>query len=128
MIEHIVKQNENINDILMMYHVNFEELKYYNSHITDFKNLHSGIKLLIPLISEEVEQVLEKTEGFLMDYYPKIDKDIIPLLNEENKEEALEKKENIEPIRKEKQEPSANENLVAYPGIIPPKRPYKGRL
>lgn len=128
MIEHIVKQNENINDILMMYHVNFEELKHYNSHITDFKNLHSGIKLLIPLISEEVEQILEKTEGFVMDYYPKIDKDIIPLLNEEKKEETLEKKENIEPIRKEKQEPLANENLVAYPGIIPPKRPYKGRL
>ena len=39
----------------------------------------------------------------------------------------LEKKENIEPIRKEKQEPLANENLVAYPGIIPPKMPYKGR-
>lgn len=127
MIEHIVKQNEGINDILNMYHVNFEELKYYNSHITDFKNLHSGIKLLIPLISEEVEQILEKTEGFVMDYYPKISEEIIPTI-EEKKEPVLEKREAIEDLKVGNIKPLENEKLTAYPGIIPPRRPYKGRL
>ena len=123
MIEHIVKYNEKIDDIINMYHISLEELIEYNSHITDFKNLISGSKLLIPLINKEVEQILEKTECFVMEYYPKISEDIIPSMEEK----IIEKKEEKVVINKENNEVRENINKRAYPGIIPPKNPYKGR-
>lgn len=127
MIEHIVKNNESLVDILNMYHIEFNELRQQNSHITDFNRLVSGTKLLIPLISDEVEQVLEKTEGFVMEYYPKITDEIIPSLNENklfNVEEEVKKEE---PKPQEKEYRQFEQLKMPYPGIIPPKNPYKGR-
>lgn len=123
MIEHIVKNNEGMNDILNLYHITYDELKEHNNHITDFRNLVSGTKLLIPLVHEEIEQILEKTEGFVMDYYPKITEDIIPSLEDF----AVEKKP-VEPVKKEETRDSVETNFkTPYPGIVPPKNPYKGR-
>ncbi len=126
MIEHIVKNNESLYDILDEYHINIEQLKEYNSHITDFNHLVSGTKLMVPLISEEIEQILEKTEGFVMDYYPKITDEIIPSLLEEKKIMVKEVPKDTKEIKEEdkKNEPKYR---TPYPGIIPPKSPYKGR-
>lgn len=123
MIEHIVKNNERLDEILNMYHITYEELTEHNNHITDFRNLVSGTKLLIPLVHEEIEQILEKTEGFVMDYYPKITDDIIPSLDME----VLEKKQE-NPVKKEEIRKTEENNFkTPYPGIIPPRNPYKGR-
>lgn len=104
MIEHIVKNEEKIEDILALYKLSFDELVSYNLHITDFKNLVCGMKIKIPLISNEIEQILESTESFVKDYYPKI-VDIV----EENV------KENFEPVEEKKYRGKP------YPGIVPPK-------
>lgn len=128
MIEHIVKQNERINDILNNYHLTFEDIKKNNSHITDFNNLIGGTKLMIPLMKEEVEQILDKTEVFVKKYYPKLTDDIIPSTysDEKTANNLVEKK----PIIKE--EVSAvnekKDNIargIPYPGILPPKTPYR---
>lgn len=103
MLEHIVKNNEKIDDILNVYHLELEELKKYNYHVTDFYNLVAGTKIMIPLLKEEVEQILERTESFVMDYYPKVETLITP------------KKEEAKPSEKK---PKG----MAYPGILPPKR------
>lgn len=125
-----MKNNEQVNDILNMYHIRLEELMEHNSHITDFYHLVSGTKLMIPLISEEVEQILEKTEGFVMDYYPKITEDIIPSL-EDSFSPVPEKKEEVlpeEPAKKEEiRTIPENSHRTPYPGIVPPRNPYKGR-
>lgn len=105
MLEHIVKFGEEIEDILQIYKVSIEELKVVNMHITDFNNLVAGTKVKIPLINDEVEQVLEKTESFVMNYYPKVSSEIIEKKKEVEKEEV-------------RQIPRGR----AYPGILPPKR------
>lgn len=131
LIEHIVKYNERVDDILNSYHVELDELVRHNTHITDFNRLLSGSKLMIPIISREVEQVLDKTEGFVMDYYPKISEDLIPNMEEEKKIVEV----NNQEIREDniRKEPLINNQQrlmgkCAYPGILPPKRPYKGRF
>ena len=72
MLEHIVKNGERIEDILNMYHLELDELIQLNLHITDFYNLMSGTKIKIPLIHNETEQILDNTESFVQQYYPKI--------------------------------------------------------
>ena len=123
MIIHIVKNNETIDDICNAYHVNIDELKANNSHVTDFKNLMGGIKLRIPIITEEVEQILSKTEAFVANYYNMISEEISDF-----EEIFFEKKEEKNESNFEKKERNSdNFPKKAYPGIIPPKRPYKGR-
>lgn len=138
MIEHIVKNNEDVSDILNMYHIDLSTLKEYNSHITDFKNLLSGTKLMIPLIHQEIEQILDKTEAFVMDYYPQITEDIIPSMQEEKKEAIVGKREETmdeaPPVLQDSSKPKQEEvraeekpiRKIAYPGVLPPKKPYKG--
>ncbi len=110
-------------DILNMYHIRLEELKMYNNHITDFYHLISGTKLLIPVMTEEVEQILEKTEGFVMDYYPKITEDLIPALEESDSQIKPKAEERTNEIKQE----DSVERRMPYPGIVPPRNPYKGR-
>ena len=128
MIEHIVKQNERINDILNNYHLTFEDIKKYNSHITDFNNLIGGTKLMIPLIKQEVEQILDKTEVFVKKYYPKLIDDIIPstyLDENEANDEAEDKPIIKEEVREEVQKKENIARGIPYPGILPPKAPYR---
>lgn len=107
MLEHIVKNGEKIDDIKQIYKVNIDEIKLANLHITDFKNIVPGTKIKIPLLNFEVEQILDKTESFVMNYYPKISKEIIEV-KEDNKEFEVPKNKEIPKGR-------------AYPGILPPK-------
>ena len=105
MLEHIVKNGERIEEIMELYRINFDTIKSYNLHITDFKNLLCGMKIKIPLISDEIEQVLENTESFVKDYYPKIievEEDEIQTPKIESQDKVLERGK-------------------PYPGIVPPK-------
>ncbi len=120
MLEHIVKNHETLEDILNMYHLGVDELKNANLHITDFNHLASGMKIKIPLLTEEVEQVLETTESFVKRYYPKME--------EIEKAEPEKKEKDIPKVVEEK--PMAASSAVelnrrAYPGILPPRNPYK---
>lgn len=124
MIEHIVKQNEKINDIMNDYHLTFEEIKRYNSHITDFNNLIGGTKLLIPLINQEVNQVLDKTEVFVKKYYPKITEDVIPNIDNFDPKVKEELKSDIKQVNEIKQTNNIKRGMP-YPGILPPKKPYR---
>lgn len=120
MLEHIVKNRETLEDILNMYHLGVEELKNANLHITDFNHLASGMKIKIPLLTEEVEQVLESTESFVKRYYPKME-EIEKVVLEKPVEETpkvVEEKPMTPP-------PAVELNRRAYPGILPPKNPYK---
>lgn len=130
MLEHIVKNGESIHDILNMYHLELEELMNINLHITDFYNLASGMKIKIPLLNNEVEQILANTESFVQKYYPKISEVITaketpqtPPLIEDAASDAVLSNALVEPIEKEtiKEEPILRK---AYPGIIPPT--YRG--
>lgn len=138
MIEHIVKQNERILDILNNYHLTIDDLKKYNTHITDFNNLIGGTKLMIPLLKQEVVQILDKTEVFVKKYYPKITDEIIPDVAEF--ENVVDQKKSLDEERKSiitnsnndlnimiQKENKINENIkgVPYPGIIPPKGPFR---
>lgn len=133
MLEHIVKNGESIHDILDMYHIELEELRGVNLHITDFYNLASGMKIKIPLIHNEIEQILENTESFVQKYYPKVhdlyENEPIPMKApkleervEEIKEESVVQEE-IEPTLPPYQTPPMKGR--PYPGIIPPSGPYR---
>lgn len=121
MLEHIVKNGERIEEILDMYHLELDEIQSVNLHITDFHHLVSGMKIKIPVMSKEVEQILENTESFVEHYFPKINEII-----EENEVEEP-KKEWTPPLRQTSQ-PKEREAIfkgIPYPGILPPKPPYK---
>ena len=108
MLEHIVKNGERIEEIMDLYRVSYETIKSYNLHITDFKNLICGMKIKVPLITEEVEQILENTESFVKEYYPKI-VDVV-----EEVEIIPDKKEiEVDIVQNVRGKP--------YPGIVPPK-------
>ncbi|MDE7264401.1 MAG: LysM peptidoglycan-binding domain-containing protein [Anaeroplasmataceae bacterium] len=129
MLEHIVKNGEVIQDILNMYHIELDELMSYNLHITDFYNLASGMKIKIPLLHNEVEQILENTESFVQKYYPKVHD-----LFEEKKELSKTEMRVEEIIEEDKEEaPSHSPKPLKvepkgkpYPGILPPKYPKRG--
>lgn len=124
MLEHIVKNGEAIQDILNMYHLELEEVRNLNLHITDIHNLQSGMKIKIPVLHNEIEQILENTESFVQKYYPKLQapfeevKPPVPPVVLEKKEE-----EPLSPI------PPKEERVIPkgrpYPGILPPKMPQK---
>lgn len=140
MIEHIVKNNESIKDVLDVYHISLDELKEYNRHITDFSNLICGQKILVPYLKDEIEQILDKTESFAEKYYD----DVINSFDENNsveenskssdeinirtdKNEGIEKSKSLDEV-KQKYSFSCKSNLKAYGGIIPPKKPYNGNI
>ncbi len=106
MITHIIKQNETIEEIIMYYKVNFDDITSNNFHITDFKKLRSGMRLFIPLINEEITDILKISEPFVEEVIIE-DKQFTPkeekLLNieEEQKEE----------IKKEEQATSTNNKI-----------------
>lgn len=124
MLEHIVKNGESIYDILNMYHVELEEVKATNLHITDFYNLASGMKIKVPLIHNEVEQILENTESFVQKYYPKVHE-----LYENDVEQVPVREQKVEEVRPviEQPIPPIPKQMKGrpYPGIVPPTSPYK---
>ena len=129
MIEHIVRMNERIENILDIYQISLEEMKNNNSHITDFNNLKCGMKLLIPYLSKNVEQILESTEGFVQKYYPKISEVLeesnevvkIDNVNTEIKDQSVKEERKLNVL-------ANDNNLKRYIGTTPPTKPYKGNI
>ncbi len=125
MLEHIVKNGESIHDILNMYHLELDEIKGVNLHITDFYNIQTGMKIKIPLINNEIEQILENTESFVQKYYPKVNE-----LYEEKPmvHEIHEERPKVEERSSEMKQESIKEAPIInspkgkpYPGILPPR-------
>ena len=123
MIIHIIKNNESVKQILSTYNISIEELKLYNKHITDFNNLLCGMKLKIPLITEEIEQVLDYSEGFITTVDDKI-KDV-NIVEEVKNTEKIEEIKDISVVE-EVENKEENIRFIPYPGIKPPKSKYRG--
>ena len=83
MILHIVRSGEDIRRIADNYQIEVSDITSNNLHITDFVNLKAGMKLRIPFINKTTIDILEETESFISDYYPKVN------FNEEIKEEII---------------------------------------
>ena len=129
MLEHIVRNNETVYDILTIYNISIQELREHNLHITDFNNLHSGTKLKIPFINDSVNQILRSTESFVEDYYSKISEEMLNEIEginfDNNANIKKEEVKEIEPLIR-----NNNSNIpkgIPYPGIVPPRKSY-GRI
>lgn len=113
MIIHIVRPGENIGKILNHYGITHEELVGENQHLSDFLHIKPGTKLRIPLINAQTLEILEETEPFVEEYYPKPNaKEIIEIASAKPKTEdevfeqekiiISEEEKIIEPETKEK--------------------------
>lgn len=69
---HIVRTNETIEKIAMIYNLDVMEIKELNTHIRSWNNLIPGVKIKLPEIPESVTTSLNDVEPFIEDYYPKI--------------------------------------------------------
>lgn len=76
---HIVRTNEKIEDIAVIYNLDIDEIKQTNKHIRIWENLTPGLKIRLPEISESLALELDDIEPFIEDYYPKLS----PLYKEE---------------------------------------------
>lgn len=136
MIEHIVKNNESIYDILDTYHISIEEFKNYNPHISNIRDLAFGMKVRIPVISNECNQILDSSEILVEDFYRVIEDKLDFNENSISEAEGVSiNKKNIEKIEEdnsaiEDKKPINNTPILSnrcYPGILPPKKRYGGR-
>lgn len=92
---HIVRTNETLKDIGLIYNIDIDEIKEANKHIRIWDNLSPGLKIKLPEIPESLALELDDVEPFIEDYYPKLDillKDKIfkkeePIIKEEVKVE-----------------------------------------
>ena len=83
---HIVRANELIEDIALLYNMDVYEIKECNKHIREWVNLTPGLKLRLPEISESLALELNDVEPFIEDFYPKLS----PLYMEEKIEDHTE--------------------------------------
>lgn len=96
---HIVRVNEKIEKIALLYNLTVDEIIDCNHHIKDWEHLIPGTKLKLPEIPEIVRTELDNTEPFIEEYYPKIDVQTIL------EKEQTEKKQNDTIVIKGKEEP-----------------------
>ncbi len=73
---HIVRVNDRLDKIALIYNLSKEEIVKNNSHINDWNHLIPGTKIKLPIISEMVDRELDNTEPFIEEYYPKLEKNI----------------------------------------------------
>ena len=99
---HIVRTNETIEDIALLYNVDIEEIKENNKHIRIWDNLSPGLKIRLPEISESLATEIDDVEPFIEDYYPKLS----PLYKEEKIGEE------VIPVAVEKKEQSEKDNII----------------
>lgn len=115
---HIVRTNETIEDIALLYNVDIEEIKESNKHIRIWDNLSPGLKIRLPEISESLATEIDDVEPFIEDYYPKLS----PLYKEEKIEEE------VIPVVVEKKEQSEKNNIIKqyhyYPHYYNPYLQY----
>ena len=107
---HIVRTNESLKDICLIYNIDVDEIKQANKHIRIWENLSPGLKIKLPEIPESLALELDDVEPFIEDYYPKLDF-------------LIEEKEIIkdEPINKEISDVKKNVNkFYQYPNYFYP--------
>lgn len=96
---HIVRTNDTIESIALIYNFSVEEIKSINNHIRNWMKLIPGTKLRLPEIPEIINNELTDIEPFIEDYYPKLNYESIKSTNEDETiipvdlmtEESLEK-------------------------------------
>lgn len=86
MNSHIVRVNEKIEKIALLYNLTVDEIIDCNQHIQDWSHLVPGTKLRLPEIPEIVRTELDNTEPFIEEYYPKID---VQTILEKNQKEQM---------------------------------------
>lgn len=74
---HIVRNNETLEDILLLYQISKKELKEVNKHIKSFERLVPGSRINIPAITEADDDEILAMEPFIEDYYPKTPKEVL---------------------------------------------------
>lgn len=109
------------------YHVSFDEIRDYNPHISRFNDLPFGIKLRIPVLSHEVNQILDSSEILVESFYDSIEEKIMIEDKKIENEFSKNSVDDSEPIGNI----VVNNNTIlsnrCYPGILPPKNKYGGR-
>ena len=109
MNSHIVRVNEKIEKIALLYNLTVNEIMDCNHHIQDWGHLVPGTKLRLPEIPEIVRTELDNTEPFIEEYYPKID--VQTILEKNQKEQPNEASNlNINVVDKSSNEPT-NESI-----------------
>lgn len=99
---HIVRVNEKIERIALIYNLTVDEIIKINHHIQDWDHLIPGTKIRLPEIPEIVQTELDNTEPFIEEYYPKID---IESLQTKIKQESFENvSQNTESVSIDKKE------------------------
>lgn len=70
---HIIRTNETLKDIGLIYNIDENEIKEANKHIKVWENLTPGLKIKLPEIPDSLALELDDVEPFIEDYYPKLD-------------------------------------------------------
>ncbi len=70
---HIVQVNERIQDIARKYHVTVDEIVKLNRHINNIDYIVPGMKIRLPVLSEEVSEELKDSFLDIDKYYPKVE-------------------------------------------------------
>lgn len=91
---HVVRMNDSIKKIALLYNYDEDELIALNKHIIDFNNLIPGTKIRLPQISEATHIELNDVEPFIEDYFPRLNKE--KYMNyQENPENVINNQEKI---------------------------------
>lgn len=128
---HIVRMNETIDKIALIYNLSVEEIKEINKHIRNWDNITPGIKLNLPQIPEALKDDLNDVEPFIEDYYPRYDEvidnsfdelvennNLSEVPNELNNDLNVESKTNSKETKNTK--PKYNYPFSYYNGYYPP--------
>lgn len=108
MIIHIIRQGENVLKIIDHYGLTKSELVSENRHITDWQHLKPGTKIKIPVVNNNTIEILEETEPFIEEYYPKIDEEAEVIKEQAIKEHQIYKEqEEVKPIFSEEIKPDS---------------------
>ena len=118
---HIVRTTDTIERIANVYNMTIYEIKTNNTHISDWRHLIPGTKIMLPAIPDYVKDELDDTEPFIEDYYPKINHQI------EIKKEEIEEEKNNDIEEEPKVEINENKGYSYYypPYYFLPSRPIK---
>lgn len=86
---HIVRMNETLEKISLIYNLDINEIKDINYHVRDWNKLVPGTKIILPAIPESTRSELDDVEPFIEEYYPKIEYQTTPIVEENNLEDQL---------------------------------------
>ena len=117
---HIVRTNETIEKIALLYNLSVTEIKSINQHISAWHNLIPGTKLRLPEIPESVNLELTDVEPFIEDYYPKINKEAIVNTEEHEEVPRTPAEEEAIPVSQEVKKSSAEEAKEEKGPTYPP--------